>query len=59
MTSTTNGTDEASAEQAMGTFEKWLSVWVGLAILAGLILGSIVPALFGLLAAVEISQVNL
>lgn len=50
---------ETGAEPALGTFEKWLSVWVALAILAGLILGSFVPELFELLAAAEIAKVNL
>ncbi len=44
---------------AMGLFERWLSLWVALAILAGLILGSIVPGLFQLLAGFEVAKVNL
>jgi ACR3 family arsenite transporter len=43
----------------MGLFERWLSLWVALAILAGLILGSIVPGLFQLLAGFEVAKVNL
>lgn len=42
----------------MGIFERYLSVWVGLAILAGLGLGSVFPALFEALAAFEYAQVN-
>ncbi|GMG85088.1 ACR3 family arsenite efflux transporter [Paralimibaculum aggregatum] len=50
----------ASAEAAgLGAFEKWLSLWVGLAILAGLVLGSLAPGLFGALAGAEIARVNL
>ena len=43
----------------MGLFERGLSLWVGLAIVAGLLLGSIAPALFGALAGLEYASVNL
>jgi len=43
----------------LGTFERWLSVWVALAIGAGLILGNLFPAAFGVLAAMEVASVNL
>ena len=43
----------------MGVFERWLSLWVALAILAGLALGNLAPSLFGALAAIEYAQVNL
>ncbi|GAB5469283.1 MAG: ACR3 family arsenite efflux transporter [Rhodospirillales bacterium] len=43
----------------MSGFERWLSLWVALAILAGLALGSSVPSAFALLAATEVAQVNL
>jgi ACR3 family arsenite transporter len=43
----------------MGLFERWLSLWVGLAILAGLLLGNIAPGLFGLIADLEYASVNL
>ncbi|GLQ06421.1 ACR3 family arsenite efflux transporter [Sneathiella chinensis] len=43
----------------LGTFERWLSVWVALAIGAGLLLGSLVPDLFSGLAALEVAKVNL
>lgn len=43
----------------IGFFEKWLSVWIGLCIVAGLVLGSAVPGLFGFLAGLEIASVNL
>ena len=34
---------EEAPGQALGPFEKWLSLWVGLSILAGLILGNMFP----------------
>ncbi|MBU3259972.1 ACR3 family arsenite efflux transporter [Roseovarius sp. PS-C2] len=43
----------------MGMFERWLSLWVALAIGTGLLLGNIVPGLFQTLAALEIASVNL
>ncbi len=43
----------------MGIFERYLSVWVGLCIIAGLILGNLVPGLFQALAAMEIAHVNI
>lgn len=43
----------------LGLFEKWLSVWVGAAILAGIALGNIAPPLFAALASVEYASVNL
>nr|WP_321461941.1 ACR3 family arsenite efflux transporter [uncultured Cohaesibacter sp.] len=44
---------------AIGFFEKWLSLWVALSIIAGLGLGELFPALFGLLAGLELAHVNL
>ncbi len=43
----------------MGLFERYLSVWVGLAIVAGLTLGSFMPELFTLIASLEYQHVNL
>lgn len=42
----------------MGVFEKYLSVWVGLCILAGIGLGLLAPGAFGALAALEYANVN-
>ncbi|MFP4518000.1 MAG: ACR3 family arsenite efflux transporter [Oceanicaulis sp.] len=49
----------AQAPGGIGLFEKWLSVWVGLAIVAGVALGALVPGLFELFARAEIASVNL
>ncbi|HAD30347.1 MAG TPA: arsenical-resistance protein, partial [Methylophaga sp.] len=43
----------------MGIFERYLSVWVGLSILAGLFLGNLFPSLFNLVASLEYAHVNL
>lgn len=51
-------TSERSAA-GLGTFERWLSVWVALAIAAGLALGNLIPGVFATLAGLEIASVNL
>ena len=43
----------------MGLFERLLSVWVGLGIIAGIALGAIFPALFQSIARLEYASVNL
>ena len=40
-------------------FERYLSVWVALCIIAGIVLGSVIPGLFQRIAATEIASVNL
>ncbi len=47
------------AAAGLGTFERWLSVWVALAIGAGLLLGNLFPDLFSFLASLQIASVNL
>lgn len=43
----------------MGLFERYLSVWVGLCILAGISLGTLLPGLFQSIATIEYASVNL
>ena len=43
----------------MGTFERYLSIWVALAITVGVVLGNVFPAFFELIAALEFAHVNL
>jgi len=47
------------AASPLGTFERYLSVWVLLAILAGLALGLVAPGAVGVLAGLEYASVNL
>jgi ACR3 family arsenite transporter len=53
------------AEQAgapaggLGAFERLLSLWVALAIAAGLVLGAAAPGLFAAMAGLEVARVNL
>ncbi|MBU2887818.1 ACR3 family arsenite efflux transporter [Gilvimarinus agarilyticus] len=42
----------------MGIFERLLSVWVGLAIIAGVVLGSFMPGVFAQVAGWELAGVN-
>ena len=43
----------------MSHFERYLSVWIALAILAGMLLGTAFPGLFALIAGAEVARVNL
>ncbi|MCC5797506.1 MAG: ACR3 family arsenite efflux transporter [Methylophaga sp.] len=43
----------------MGIFERFLSLWVGLSIVLGVILGNIAPSAFQLIAGWELAHVNL
>lgn len=51
--------DQPQPVGGIGFFEKWLSVWVTLCIVAGIGLGSAFPSLFSTLAALEYASVNL
>ncbi|HCO56387.1 MAG TPA: arsenical-resistance protein, partial [Pelagibacterium sp.] len=42
----------------IGFFEKWLSVWVAACIVAGIVLGNLIPGLFAALAGLEYASVN-
>ena len=43
----------------MGLFERYLSVWVGIAIMVGIFLGSVAPDAFAVIASIEYAHVNL
>jgi ACR3 family arsenite transporter len=43
----------------MSSFERYLSIWVALAIVGGIMLGQLAPGVFAGLAALEFAQVNL
>lgn len=43
----------------MGLFERYLSVWVGLAIIAGITAGTLAPGFFKAVAGIEYAHVNL
>jgi ACR3 family arsenite transporter len=43
----------------MGVFERYLTLWVGLCIISGVVLGNFVPQTFALIASIEYAHVNL
>ncbi|MBU3032331.1 MULTISPECIES: ACR3 family arsenite efflux transporter [Paracoccus] len=43
----------------LGTFERWLTLWVGLAMIAGLALGVLAPSLVQAIAGAEVASINL
>src|SRR5512138_217045 len=43
----------------MSVFERYLTLWVGLCIVAGIALGQMLPGVFHLIGALEIARVNL
>lgn len=43
----------------MGLFERYLSVWVALAIVTGIVAGSFLPDLFTVIAGLEFAHVNI
>jgi len=47
------------AKPSIGFFERYLTVWVGLCIVAGILLGQVAPGVFHAIGALEVAQVNL
>src|SRR6202140_4214379 len=47
------------AAPSLGTFERYLTLWVALCILAGIVLGRLLPAPFQALGRMTIAQVNI
>ncbi len=43
----------------MGIFERYMTLWVGLCILAGVLLGNVIPGAFATIARLEVAHVNL
>ncbi len=52
-------TAKRSAGAPMSLFERWLSLWVALCIVAGILLGQIFPAPFQALGRMEVARVNI
>ncbi|HNO87116.1 MAG TPA: arsenical-resistance protein, partial [Rhodocyclaceae bacterium] len=50
---------KAAAGAPMSVFERYLSVWVGLCIVAGIVAGQLAPGLFRTIGRLEVAQVNL
>src|ERR1700674_5840559 len=58
MTSVTE-TGRRRAAPALGTFERYLTVWVALCILAGIVLGRVLPGPFQVLGRMTVAEVNI
>ena len=52
-------TAETVTQPALGWFERWLTLWVFLCIVAGILLGQSFPVLFQAMGRIEIARVNL
>jgi ACR3 family arsenite transporter len=57
-TTAVDGADQP-AKPAMGVFERFLTFWVALCIIAGIALGQIIPGLFHMLGEATVAQVNI
>lgn len=49
----------ATDTQVMGGFERYLTLWIGLAIVAGIAIGAIAPGVMAMIAAAEFASINL
>ncbi|MWL91287.1 ACR3 family arsenite efflux transporter [Cupriavidus sp. SW-Y-13] len=57
--STAQQSAAAAQPSAIGFFERYLTVWVALCIVAGILLGQWLPSVFHAIGAMEVAQVNL
>ena len=48
-----------TAPAPMGRFERFLTLWVALAMVGGIALGLVAPGLMGAVAAAEVASINL
>src|SRR5699024_6884055 len=53
-----NNTMTRVAPKRMSTLDKWLAVWIGLAMIAGLMLGRFIPGLSELLTKLEVGGIS-
>ena len=54
-----NLAEQSAPSPGLGFFERYLTAWVGLCILAGIVLGKLAPGFFRAVGALEVAQVNL
>ncbi|MFE6996204.1 ACR3 family arsenite efflux transporter [Microbacterium sp. NPDC057659] len=55
---TATSTPARSATKRLSTLDRWLPLWIGLAMVAGLLLGRLIPALSGLLVKLEVGGIS-
>ena len=53
------GTGRPRARATLGTFERYLTLWVALCIIAGIVLGRLAPAPFQMLGRMTVAEVNI
>src|ERR1700688_1711510 len=53
------GISSRRAAPSLGTFERYLTLWVALCILAGIVLGRLLPAPFQALGRMTVAEVNI
>jgi arsenite transporter len=59
MSESTVTAGQTPAKPAMGTFERFLTVWVALCIIAGIALGQMIPGVFHVIGDATVAQVNI
>ena len=59
MSGTCEATGQDTARAPMSVFERWLTLWVFLCIVAGIGLGQLLPGVFRAIGAMEVARVNL
>jgi ACR3 family arsenite transporter len=59
MTTSHTRTVAGGAAPAIGFFERYLTIWVALCIVAGIVLGRAFPSVFQAIAQLEVAQVNI
>src|SRR5699024_11821004 len=57
-TSTNTPAPAPAARRQLSTLDKWLPVWIGLAMIAGLLLGRFIPALADVLTRMEVAGIS-
>ena len=55
----TQTTDTPTAAEPMGRFERLLTLWVALAMVGGIAVGTVAPGLVQAIAAAEVASINL
>ena len=54
-----SSSETLAAKPQMSIFERYLTLWVGLCIVAGIVLGQTIPAVFHAIGSMTVAQVNL
>src|SRR5690606_36000074 len=55
---TSRVTDAAPSPRRLSTLDRWLPLWIGLAMVAGLLLGRFIPGVSALLTKLEIAGIS-